>query len=370
MAGVDADRAAGGRLLPARAAADRVRAHRRRRQGLTRGRGRAARGGGAAAVVRRAPAPPDWVRRWLERGLGGVVLFAHNSRRPCRSCGALCESLGRGGRRDRRGGRRRHAARAAERRLVPGERRARRRRRRRGDRAASRRRSARELARCGVNLDLAPVADVNIDPRNPVIGVRSFGADPTLVARHVAALVRGPPVRGRRGLREALPGPRRHARGLAPRAADGRGRARDAARAASWRRSAAAVAAGVAAVMTAHILVPAVDDAPGDGQPARARAAARASSASTASWSPTRSRCRALAATVGVEEGAVQALAAGADALCIGARPVRGRARLDSGSDRRGGALGRARPAPRGRGRGESAAAGGTVSAQNRRKWL
>lgn len=42
----------------------------------------------------------------------------------------------------------------------------------------------------GADLNLAPVADVNSDPRNPVIGVRSFGADPALVARHVAAFTR------------------------------------------------------------------------------------------------------------------------------------------------------------------------------------
>lgn len=49
---------------------------------------------------------------------------------------------------------------------------------------------ARDLADVGVDLNLAPVADVNSDPRNPVIGVRSFGADPELVARHVAAFTR------------------------------------------------------------------------------------------------------------------------------------------------------------------------------------
>jgi Beta-glucosidase-related glycosidases len=42
----------------------------------------------------------------------------------------------------------------------------------------------------GADLNLAPVADVNSDPRNPVIGVRSFGAEPELVSRHVAAFVR------------------------------------------------------------------------------------------------------------------------------------------------------------------------------------
>ena len=45
-----------------------------------------------------------------------------------------------------------------------------------------------QLIAAGVDLDLAPCADVNSNPANPVIGVRSFGADPALVARHVAAL--------------------------------------------------------------------------------------------------------------------------------------------------------------------------------------
>jgi beta-N-acetylhexosaminidase len=49
---------------------------------------------------------------------------------------------------------------------------------------------AADLVSVGADLNLAPVADVNSDPRNPVIGVRSFGADPELVARHVAAFTR------------------------------------------------------------------------------------------------------------------------------------------------------------------------------------
>lgn len=49
----------------------------------------------------------------------------------------------------------------------------------------------RRLADCGVNLNWAPSADVNSNPGNPVIGVRSFGADPHLVARHTAAYVEG-----------------------------------------------------------------------------------------------------------------------------------------------------------------------------------
>ena len=43
----------------------------------------------------------------------------------------------------------------------------------------------------GVNLDLAPVADVNVNPENPMVGVRSFGSDPGSGHRHVAAFVTG-----------------------------------------------------------------------------------------------------------------------------------------------------------------------------------
>jgi beta-N-acetylhexosaminidase len=43
----------------------------------------------------------------------------------------------------------------------------------------------------GVNHILAPVADVNIDPDNPVINTRSFGEDPATVARFVSAFIKG-----------------------------------------------------------------------------------------------------------------------------------------------------------------------------------
>ncbi|WP_394768611.1 beta-N-acetylhexosaminidase [Lacisediminihabitans sp.] len=48
-----------------------------------------------------------------------------------------------------------------------------------------------QLRRAGCSLDFAPDVDINSNPDNPVIGVRSFGTDPALVARHSAAWVRG-----------------------------------------------------------------------------------------------------------------------------------------------------------------------------------
>ena len=43
----------------------------------------------------------------------------------------------------------------------------------------------------GVNYNLAPSVDVNSDPDNPVIGVRSFGSDPARVAAHGVAYIKG-----------------------------------------------------------------------------------------------------------------------------------------------------------------------------------
>ena len=52
---------------------------------------------------------------------------------------------------------------------------------------------ARTLRQAGINLNLAPVVDLNLNPANPIIGAldRSFGADPTLVHRQAAAFIRG-----------------------------------------------------------------------------------------------------------------------------------------------------------------------------------
>ena len=44
-----------------------------------------------------------------------------------------------------------------------------------------------ELRAMGINTDYAPDADVNVNPANPVIGMRSFSSDPKLVAEMVAA---------------------------------------------------------------------------------------------------------------------------------------------------------------------------------------
>ena len=49
----------------------------------------------------------------------------------------------------------------------------------------------RELSALGINVDFAPVADVNSNPSNPVIGLRSYGSDPELVGSMATAAMKG-----------------------------------------------------------------------------------------------------------------------------------------------------------------------------------
>jgi len=51
--------------------------------------------------------------------------------------------------------------------------------------------TAREAKSLGINVNFYPVVDVNNNPRNPIINIRSFGEDPTQVAEQAAAYIRG-----------------------------------------------------------------------------------------------------------------------------------------------------------------------------------
>jgi beta-N-acetylhexosaminidase len=118
-----------------------------------------------------------------------------------------------------------------------------------------------DLRAAGVDVDLAPSVDVNSDPRNPVIGVRSFGADPALVARHGAAFVAGLQAAGVAACAKHFPG---HGATTADShlalpvvdADPATVRARE------LPPFAAAVAAGADLVMTSHVVFPAVDGWP------------------------------------------------------------------------------------------------------------
>ncbi|MBN2399072.1 MAG: glycoside hydrolase family 3 protein [Candidatus Aminicenantes bacterium] len=53
--------------------------------------------------------------------------------------------------------------------------------------------SAAAMAACGINLNFAPLVDLNVNPKNPIIGryERSFGTDPDRVVRHALAVIEG-----------------------------------------------------------------------------------------------------------------------------------------------------------------------------------
>ena len=121
--------------------------------------------------------------------------------------------------------------------------------------------TAHEALRIGVNHIFAPVADVNVDPRNPVINTRSFGEDPHDVARYVAAFVRGVQSEGCLATAKHFPG---HGdtqidshRALPVLDVD-----RERLERVELVPFRAAIAAGVASVMIGHLAVPALDDTP------------------------------------------------------------------------------------------------------------
>jgi beta-N-acetylhexosaminidase len=177
-----------------------------------------------------------------------------------------------------------------------------------------------DLAASGINLDLAPTVDVNTADDNPIIGTRSFGADPALVARHAAAAVTGLQSSGVAACAKHFPGHGAtvtdshlelpivdvplsvlHARDLPP--------------------FAAAVAAGVQAVMSAHIRVPQLT---GNGPATFSRSALNGLLRDELGFrgaivtDALEMRGAAMAAG-SIPRAAVAALAAGADLLCIGA---------------------------------------------------
>ncbi|GGX53919.1 glycoside hydrolase family 3 protein [Streptomyces fructofermentans] len=115
-----------------------------------------------------------------------------------------------------------------------------------------------ELRAMGIRQDYAPVADVNVNPANPVIGVRSFGSDPKAVARMVAAQVTGYQSAGVAATSKHFPGhgdteTDSHYGFPVIEHTEAQWDELDAP---PFR---AAVAAGIDSIMTAHIMVPALD---------------------------------------------------------------------------------------------------------------
>ncbi|WP_336207563.1 glycoside hydrolase family 3 protein [Nonomuraea sp. LPB2021202275-12-8] len=259
---------------------------------------------------------PDWMRRALGQGLGGVVLFARNDpgeqvvRQIRAENPAAVVAV------DEEGGAvtRFEVASGSS---FPGNRAL-------GvvDDVALTERVGRQigrmLAQADITLDYAPTADVNANPANPVIGVRSFGPAADLVARHTVAYVNGVQGAGVAACAKHFPGhgdtvtdshlalPTVHA-------------SRDLISERDLPPFRAAVEAGVRSIMCGHLLVPALDPAmPATLSHAVLTELLRGELGFDGMLVTDAIEMRAVAAMFGPGEIAVRALTAGADAICVG----------------------------------------------------
>jgi len=255
---------------------------------------------------------PEWLRRAVADGLGGVVLFARNVRSPEQVAGlvmslraeradvlvAIDEEGGDVTRLDATTGS------STPGNLALGA---------AGDPALTERVAAEiggRLAALGIDLDLAPVADVNADAQNPIVGVRSFGSDPALVAEHTAAFVRGLQAQGVAACAKHFPGhgatradshvemPVLDHVDLAP--------------------FAAAIAAGAQAVMPAHAVAPEYDSLPATLSRRLVSGLLRGRLGFAGLVVSDGMDMRAIAERAGAP---AEALVAGVDALCLGGTP-------------------------------------------------
>src|SRR4051812_34751544 len=263
---------------------------------------------------------PDWVRRWLGDGLGGVALFARNVESPAQVAAltaqlraerpdvivAIDEEAGDVTRFESRHGSSRPGNLALGAIDDPEL-----------TEAVARDLGA-ELAAAGITLDYAPDTDVNNNPDNPIIGVRAFGAEPALVARHSAAFVRGLQDAGVAACAKHFPG---HGDTAVDSHHDvpliDRDRAQlEAVELVPFR---AAIAAGVQAVMTGHLLVPAYDPhLPATLSRHLMTGLLREELAYDGLIVTDGIEMQGVRRTYGLAGAAVRALAAGVDAICVG----------------------------------------------------
>jgi beta-N-acetylhexosaminidase len=175
------------------------------------------------------------------------------------------------------------------------------------------------IRRLGIDLTLAPCADINSNPRNPIIGVRSFGTTAEVVSRHVVAAVEG---FHRAGVATSA----KHFPGHGDTSADTHlepARLSGTAEELSQRELlpfAAGVDAGVDAILTAHVVADAFDSEP---------------ASLSASWNDHLRNAMGFDGVIitdaldmeavadgrgiaGVADAAVRALSSGADLLCLG----------------------------------------------------
>jgi beta-N-acetylhexosaminidase len=175
-----------------------------------------------------------------------------------------------------------------------------------------------DLVRLGINTDLAPCADVLADDGGTAVGTRSFGPDPSLVARHTAAAVSGLQSSGVAACAKHFPGhgstgddshhslptilgtlAEVRARDLPP--------------------FVAAIAAGSVAIMPGHLRVPELTGAqPASLSPAAVTGLLRGELGFSGVVISDALEMKAASAVLGIPEAAALAVIAGVDLLCLG----------------------------------------------------
>lgn len=178
------------------------------------------------------------------------------------------------------------------------------------------------LRGCGIDINFAPVADVDSNAHSPVIGVRSFGSDPEVVARHVTAFVTGQQ-------RHRVAATVKHFPGHGGTRDDSHvtvpllDRSLDEIRRLELPPFRAALKSDVKLVMTAHVLVPAIDaDIPATLSTATVTGLLREELGYDGTVVTDGLDMSAIADGVGHKEAGVRALQAGVDAMCLGGDTV------------------------------------------------
>lgn len=180
------------------------------------------------------------------------------------------------------------------------------------------RRVGEEVLASGFNLVLAPDADVNSNPLNPVIGTRSFGATPELASTHVAAWVRGLVGTGAIACPKHFPGHGDTAQDshLALPVVDATHEVLSQRDLPPFR---AAFEAGAQTVMTSHIVLPEIDPTgPATFSPKILQGLLRDELGFDGVIVTDALDMHGASGEIGIPEAAVRALAAGCDLLCLG----------------------------------------------------
>ncbi|MGW2158717.1 glycoside hydrolase family 3 protein [Nonomuraea sp. NPDC001699] len=172
-----------------------------------------------------------------------------------------------------------------------------------------------DLATAGITIDFAPSADVNSNPDNPVIGLRAFGSDPALVARHTRAFVRGLQSAGVAACAKHFPG---HGDTTVD-SHHGVPVVADAGIEEALFPFREAIKEGVKSIMTGHLLVPSYDaELPATLSPKVLTGLLREELGFQGMIITDGIEMAAVSGAYGIGGASARAIAAGADAICVG----------------------------------------------------